>query len=82
MEEQSVIGCDKRFGPVFGGKDLFISDNCNTNNDSCACFPIFYNRKGPNQYFNDQNSYKAFSGATEGSNFRVIEYEVFQAIFD
>jgi hypothetical protein len=68
------------YGPTFGGgNDLYISDLCNNNNNSYANFPTSYNTKDL-KYKNSQNSYRSFSGATYGCNFRVIEYEVFRVV--
>ena len=41
---------------------------------SHAKFPTSYNCEGPNKYVRNQDSYRAFSGATEGYKFRVEEY--------
>ena len=42
------------YGPRFGGgSDIFICDNCNTNN-SGAYFPVTYNREGGNKLSRDQ----------------------------
>lgn len=40
-----------------------------------------YNCEGDNKYNRSQDSYKLFSGATDGYKFRVIEYEVFKVIY-
>jgi hypothetical protein len=69
----------KSDGPTFGGGyDLFITDRCNTNRDSCADFASSYNRY--EKYNRNQQSYTALIGAPKGNNFRVTEYEVFQII--
>ena len=64
-------------GPSFGGWDLYLADSCNNNSSSFANFPYSYNR-AENKIANSQESYANFSGATNGYNFRVVEYEVFQ----
>jgi hypothetical protein len=67
------------WGPIFGGgSDLVIRDKCNQNKDSVANFPNSYNCGS--KYQNNQQSYTLFSGATNGSGFRVIEYEVFEVL--
>ena len=64
-------------GPTFGGgHDLCLRDSCNIYSSS-ANFPYSYNR-AENKIANSQESYANFSGATNGYNFRVVEYEVFQ----
>ena len=66
------------YGPTFGGgHDLRLADSCNNPNSSYANFPSTYNR-AENKISNSQESYANFSGATNGWNFRVVEYEVFQ----
>ena len=81
--DTSLIFCSGAYGPTFGaGRDLYIADKCNSNNSSYAFFPSTYNTDPPNQYTNCQESYKAFSGATEDKYFRVVEYEVFKVVFN
>jgi hypothetical protein len=78
-KEKYTIYDDLSYGPVFGGGyDICIADNCNSNMDSHAYFPVSYNCGF--KYQNNQESWTAFCGATKGKNFRVIEYEVFQVI--
>lgn len=73
VTDKFLIYCCRGSGPVFGsGCDLVISDSCHTNSKSSAIFPCTYNKEGPNKYVNNQNSYTAFSGATNGYNFRVV----------
>ena len=78
IRDSYVICCSFDKGPIFGGShDLFIADSCNKNKESCAYFPRNYNNL-ENPYQSDsQASWKAFSGATSGSHFKVEEYEVF-----
>ena len=70
---------DKNSGPIFGslGGDINISDRCDKNKNSFAEFPHFYNRGGVNNIMRNQESYRMFSGAKEGSKFKVEEYEVY-----
>ncbi len=43
----NLIYCNTDFGPTFGnGHDLFISDQCDANKDSCAIIATAYNREG------------------------------------
>jgi len=78
-KEQCAIYDDCNWGPIYGGgngNDLAIADKCNQNNNSRAYFPTSYNCGS--KYENNQQSWTLFSGATDGFNFRVIEYEVFE----
>ena len=77
------IGCFTNFGPVFGGdqNDIAITDNCHLNATSGAYFPSVYNREGTDSIINNQESYKAFSGATQEFQFKVLEYEVFEVVY-
>jgi len=77
VSDSNLIYCNNSYGPTFGGYDLVINNNCNSNTDSYADFPSTYNWEGLQKYSNGQQSYTAFSGATSGYNFRVEEYEVF-----
>ncbi len=77
-KEQYAIQDSINYGPVYGGCDLIIYDKCNQNKDSGASFPSSYNCSS--KYQNNQQSYTLFSGATKGSGFRVIEYEVFEVV--
>ncbi len=82
-KEQWAIVDDCNYGPVYGGgnyggHDLCIVDKCNQNNKSGANFPSSYNCGS--KYQRNQQSYTFFSGATDGNNFRVIEYEVFEVL--
>ena len=71
----------RSFGPTFGdGHDLYLADNCNINTSSYANFPYCYNR-AENKITRNQESYNIFSGAPSGYNFRVLEYEVFQVLY-
>ena len=79
---ERLIYCASGYGPTFGGTntDLGIVDNCNVANNY-GDFPTAYNCEGPMKYVKNQESYKAFSGATVGQFFRIVEYEVYQVLF-
>ena len=75
---QYAILCSSVYGPIFGGgADICISDKCDANSNSHANFPSSYNFASK-PYANSQASYSAFSGATNGRSFKVVEYEVFK----
>ena len=60
-------------GPAFGtkdGGDISIKDDCNNIRNSLCNFPYGYNRV-VNKLKNNQESYKLFSGATNGRTFKV-----------
>jgi hypothetical protein len=77
-QERKAIYNQKDWGPIFGaGHDVAIADHCDINSDSYAEFPYSYNN---GKYVKGQASIAAFSGAEEGSHFRVKDYEVFQLI--
>ena len=58
-------------GPRFGnGYDIYISDKCNVNVSSNSNFPTSFNCLG--QYSKGQASYTAFSGAVNGSSYKVV----------
>ena len=81
--DTSLIFCNHAYGPTFGaGRDLYIADKCNSNNSSYAFFPSTYNLLEPHRFENNQESYKAFSGAKEDKYFTVTEYEVFQVMYE
>ena len=64
------------YGPTFGvGNDIHIGDG---EKISYANFPYTYNREGGNKLGNNQTTWTMFSGATNGYNFKVVEYEVFR----
>ena len=85
----NLINCNNGYGPTFGGGnslfgggyDLRISDDCNSNNNSYSNFPFTYNFEGSNKIVINQQSWTNFIGATNGSNFRVVDYEVFRVVF-
>ena len=82
QNENCLIYCYDGYGPTFGGgNDLCISDDCNSNNKSYSNFPSTYNFEGSNKIVNNQQSYTNFSGATNGYNFSVVDYEVFRVVF-
>ena len=92
MKEMFVPQDDNRlllrhsgYGPVFGsgnGCDLSIVDQCNNSKNSATNFPATYNRAGIDKIENSQASWTMLSGAKEGYRFKVVEYEVFQAIYE
>ena len=82
LGDNNLIRCTNTYGPTFGGYDIYICNNSNINGSSYANFPTNYNIQGPNIYVNDQPSKTAFCGATNGHNFKVIEYEVYQVIYN
>ena len=61
--------------------DLCIRDDCHKNRDSFANFPHSYNEEGSEKMVNSQESYRNFSGATQGHHFKVLEYEVYKVTF-
>ncbi len=70
----------KTYGPTFGGgHDLYLSDACNANKNSRSTFPYSYNFTAK-PYTNNQQSWTAFCGATNGNYFGVTEYEVYRVI--
>ena len=78
IDKQKATYQHKDYGPIFGGGgngcDLYLSDKCNANNN-VANFPTSYNN---GKYQNNQQSYTAFTGQTNGYNFKVKQYEVFK----
>ena len=75
-----AIYCDPTHGPAFGGGcDTSIYDKCNANNNySYAKFPFSYNFATKPYEIDSQATWTAFSGATKGNKFKVLEYEVFK----
>ena len=69
-------------GPIFGGgHDLYISDSCETKN-SCCYLGHTYNHEGTNKYVKgDQMTHTAISGAPNGNDFKIVEYEVYRVIY-
>ena len=74
-----VIACYADCGPVFG-TDFQIYDNCNTDKNY-ANFPSNYNVDDPYEYSQCEETYRAFTGAADYKNFRIVEYEVFGVTF-
>ena len=75
INQNNFIYCHASYGPTFGaGHDLYLSDACHNNRNSSAKFPSQYNKRRGIKYENNQETYKLFCGATNGDNFRVIEY--------
>ena len=60
------------------GHDFYISDLWNNSNGN---FPKTCNREGGDKIVNNQANHNMFSGAKKISNCRVVDYEVFQAIY-
>ena len=54
-----------------GGHDLYLSDNCNTNNSSTANLPYSYGKNQGGNFISLAGSY----------NFVVDEIEVFEVIY-
>lgn len=76
---KQAVANNEGYGPIFGaGNDIVIHNKCNENNSSSANFPTSYNFGS--LYTNSQASYTAFSGAANGKNFKVMEYEVYRVI--
>ena len=79
IEKKKATYQHKDLGPRFGGGcDLYLSNQCNVNNNSNGNFPHSYNN---GKYQKNQASYTAFSGQTSGYQFKVKEYEVFKVIW-
>jgi hypothetical protein len=79
-DNKRAIYNNQTSGPTFGdSNDIYIADKCNTNNNSTSNFPISFNYNG--QYTKGQTSCTAFSGAVDGKNYKVEEYEVFKVIY-
>ena len=78
--EDNLIRSYDSYGPWFGsnGNDIVIANDCNNNRSSCCNFPSVYNRPGDKKLDQNQDSIRMFCGATDGSCFRVEEYEVFK----
>ena len=77
-----AICCKRSYDPVFGGgHDICIEDHCDNNSRSRAYFPTTYNRDGVNKLERNQTNLRMFSGATVDNNVKVVDSEVFQAIY-
>ena len=73
MRETSIFA-HSDCGPYFGsGADLYIADK-SFNTNCVAKFPHSFNNE---KYQNNQGSYTAFSGAKNGCEFKIKEWEVF-----
>lgn len=67
------------YGPVFGsGHDLAICDEAHVQANSFCDFPTSFMAG----YNKGQESIRAFSGQSRGSSFRLLEWEVFEILFD
>ena len=78
QRDDQLILRHSSYGPTFGGgRDMCISDGCNSNSSSYANFPSTYNRAGENKLAKNKDTWRMFSGG-DTSSFRVIEYEVFR----
>lgn len=65
-------------GPYFGaGPDLYISEDANTSGSSNGAFLSTFQNGLRSR---NQDAYKLFSGQTNGSTFKVKEWEVYQVI--
>jgi hypothetical protein len=73
-QKHCAICCNSRYGPAFGGGDIYISDNCTTNSNS---YTSLGTRSGGRTYTNDTSVKELFTGA---HNVRVKEIEVFEII--
>ena len=73
VQDKCLIFNRNDIGPYFGDgrADLYLSDNCGSNQDSCATFPRIYNHEIPKEYYNAQDGYKLMSGSSN-STFRVV----------
>ena len=79
-QKGTVIRCYKNYGPMFGYNDFQIYDNCNAS-INWGNFPDSYNVEGPNKYTNCEQTYRAYTGAPDHCNFKIVEYEVFRVTF-
>ena len=81
--EQYAIGGSTNFGPIFGGgifgngTDLYLSNNCHTNNYSHTNLGHTYSL--PNNIYYNTNESKSYL-TDSFYNFKVEEYEVFLII--
>ena len=76
-----LICCDRRFGPIFGMRDLAIGDQCDLEKTSETDFPCTFNREGSPYPREAQESRQIFTGVEVGRRFLVEEYEVYRVIF-
>ena len=85
MNSRNLIYCNSLSGPTFGGgngNDIFICNNCNSENNSHSNFPESFNKESGTKWIKSQDSFFKFSGATNGIRFRVLEYEVFKVCYN
>ena len=75
QNSQHAIRCVPNAGPIFGENDIFISNNCNMNDQS------FIGCDGTHSYKNNSNKKMAIFTKTgpisQMNNFFVTDYEVF-----
>jgi len=50
VKDYHLIYCNSGLGPVFGGGDLSIVDNCNQQANSTSIVGLTYNIEGSNSY--------------------------------
>lgn len=63
----NLINCHISYGPLFGGgTDFGMQDNCHKLR-SYGNFPTSYNREGPVPYYKNPETYKAFTGSSNGN---------------
>ena len=70
---QNAIGCSSFYGPLFGGDDIYICSNSNTNTNSCSHLGYTYNHPLYDYGTNEANSFLAGS-----YQFQLSEIEVYQ----
>ena len=68
VQDKGLIYNRKDLGPYFGAgaTDLYLSDNCGSNQGSYGRFPNTYNHEIPKVYPNSEEGYKLFCGAPNG----------------
>ena len=68
VQDNRLIKCNSSHGPYFGAgaTDLYLSDNCGSNQGSYGKFPSTYNHEIPKVYPNSEEGYKLFCGASNG----------------
>jgi hypothetical protein len=72
---QNAICCSGTYGPIFGGHDIYISSNSNTNSDSSSNFGVSY--KHPDYQCDSTEAKFILAGSY---NFQTEEIEVFVKI--
>lgn len=76
------IYCHPEYGPSFGNQDIWISKNCNSNeaNNRGEVSKIYTYKNS--SYIQNQDPYKAWTGHTSGSGFKIKDYEVYEVILE